>query len=93
MKYEGRSQIEPATHPQKKLLLKSQSLLGLTNQKCEIQPTIINLNPNEYTQRLRYYPFAVNIDRCVSSCNSLIGLSNKVYVPNKTEDLNLICST
>ena len=57
------------------------------------QPTHIKLNPNEYTQGLHYYPFAVNLDRCVRSCNSLIGLSNKVYVRNKTEDLNLICST
>ena len=35
---------------------------------------------------LRYYPFAVNLDRC---CNTLSDLSNKVCVPNKTEDLNL----
>ena len=27
--------------------------------------------------------------RCVGSCNILNDLSNKVYVPNKTEDLNL----
>ena len=27
-----------------------------------IQPTLINLHPNEYTQGLHYYPFAVNLD-------------------------------
>ena len=50
---------------------------------------IINLHPNEYTQGLCYYPFVVNLDRCFGSCNILSDLSNKVCVPNKTEDLNL----
>ena len=31
----------------------------------------------------------VKWDRCVGSCNTLNDLSNKVYVTNKTEDLNL----
>ena len=31
----------------------------------------------------------VKLDRCVGSCNTLNDLSNKVCVPNKTEDLNL----
>ena len=38
---------------------------------------------------LHYYPFAVNLDRWVGSCNTLNDLSNKVCVPTKTEDLNL----
>ena len=36
-----------------------------------------------------YYLFAVKLDRCVGSCNTLNDLSDKVCVPNKTEDLNL----
>ena len=32
---------------------------------------------------------AVNLDRCAWSFNTINDLSNKVYVPNKTEDLNL----
>ena len=51
----------------------------LSNQKCEIQPTLINLHPNEYSQGLHYYPF-VKLDRCVGSCNTLNDLSNKAYV-------------
>ena len=43
-----------------------------------IQPTIINLHPIEYIQGLGYYPFAVNLDRCVGSCNTLNGLSNQI---------------
>ena len=54
-----------------------------------IQPSLINLNANEYGQELHYYPFAVNLDMCVGSCNTLDGLSSKVCVPNETEDLNL----
>ena len=63
--------------------------LFLSNQKCMIQPTLINLHPNEYSQELRYYPFAVKLDRCVGSCNTLNDLPNKICVPNRTEDLNL----
>ena len=61
----------------------------LNIQKCKAQPPLINLHPNEYTQGLRYYPFAVNLDRCVASCNTLNYLFNKVCVANATEDLNV----
>ena len=56
------------------------------------QPTLINLHPNEYNQELPYYSFAVNSDRCAGSCNNLDDLSNKVCVPNETEELNLYVS-
>ena len=45
-----------------------------------IQPTIINSHPNEYSQESHCYPFAVKLDRCVESCNTLNDLCNKVYV-------------
>ena len=48
--------------------------ISLSNQKCEILPTLINLHPNEYSQvysqELHYYPFAVKLDKCVGSCNT-----------------------
>ena len=50
---------------------------SLSNQKCNIQPTLINLHPNEYSHELYCYPFAVKLDRCVGSCNTLNDLSNK----------------
>ena len=34
--------------------------------------------------------FAIKLHRCVESCNTLNDVSNKVCVPNKTEDLTLI---
>ena len=52
--------------------------VSLSNQNCMTQLTIINLHPNEYTQRLPYYPFVVNLDRCVGNCNTSNDLSNKV---------------
>ena len=63
--------------------------VSLNEQQFIIQPTPINLRPNEYSQGLRYCPFAVNLDRSIESYNTLNDLSNRVCVPNKTEDLNL----
>ena len=63
--------------------------VSLSNQKCMIQPTLINLHSNEYNQEFNFSSFVVKSDRCVGSCNTLNNLSNKVRVPSKTEDLNL----
>ena len=30
------------------------------------------LHPNEYSEELHYYQFAVKLDRCVGSCNTLM---------------------
>ena len=40
---------------------------------------------------MHYYTFAVNLDRCVriDRSNIFTDLCDKVFVPNKTEDLNL----
>ena len=62
---------------------------SLSNQKCMTQPSLINLHPNEYCQEFNCYPFALKLDRCVGSCNTLNDLFNKVCVLNKTEYLNL----
>ena len=34
----------------------------LSNQKCMIQPTLINLHQNQYSQEFHYYPFLVKLD-------------------------------
>ena len=62
---------------------KHTTCVSISNQKCTTKPTLSNLHRNEYTPGLRYYPPVVNLDRC-GSCNTLINLSNKVCVPNKT---------
>ena len=61
----------------------------LSNQKYEIQFTHVNLHSNEYNQKFHYYPFLMKIDSCIEICDTLIDLSNRVCIPNKTEDLNL----
>ena len=58
-------------------------------KKSKIQPTLINLNSNEYNQELHYYPIAVKLDRYVGSSITLSDLPNKVCVPNETENSNL----
>ena len=63
--------------------------VSFSNQKCKIQPTLINLHSNQYIQEFHYYPFAVKLDRCVGICNIRNDLSNNVCVPNKTGSLNL----
>ena len=63
--------------------------VSLSNQKCTTQPILISLYPNKYTQRSRYFPFAVNSDICVWSYNTLNDLSNKVCISDNTKDLNL----
>ena len=57
--------------------------VSLSNQKCETQPTLINLHPNEYNQEFHYNPFAIKLDRCVGNSNTLNDLSNKVCVQIK----------
>ena len=43
----------------------------------------------ESFKEFHYCTSAVKLDRCFGNCNALNCLSNKVCVPNKTEDLNL----
>ena len=38
---------------------------------------------------LRYYPLAVNLDKCMRSCETLNDLFNRGCVPDKAEDLRL----
>ena len=63
--------------------------VSLSNQNCMIQPILINLHPNEYNLGFQYCSFAVKLDRCAGSCNTINDLSNKACVLNKSEELNL----
>ena len=61
----------------------------LSNPKCMTKPTLINLDPNEYSVEFHYYSVAVKLDNCVGSCSTINDLCNKVCVPNKIGDSNL----
>ena len=63
--------------------------ISLNNQKCIIQPTLINFHSKKYSQEFCYHPFAGKLDKCVGNYDTLNGLSSKVWVWNKTEDLSL----
>ena len=63
--------------------------VSLSNKKCKIQPTLINLHRNEDSHEFEYYPFSVKLDRFDASCNTINDWSNKLCITNKTEDLNL----
>ena len=39
----------------------------LNNQPCVTRPTLIDSNPGEYNQRLRYSPLMVKLDKCNKS--------------------------
>ena len=51
--------------------------MSLSNQKCEIRPTLINLHLNEYHQELYYYPSPVKFNKFAASCNICNDLSIK----------------
>ena len=53
------------------------------------QATLSNLHLIEYIEELGYYPFAVKLNKCMWSCNTLDYLFSKVWAPNNTENLNL----
>ena len=59
--------------------------VSLSNPKCEIQPALTNLHPNEYSQELCYYPFTVKLDK---SFNTLNDLSNN-YVIQITKKIRI----
>ena len=45
--------------------------VSLSNHKRMTQPSLINLHTNECSQEFHYYQFAVKLDRCIGSCNTL----------------------
>lgn len=52
--------------------------LSLYNEPCQPRPTLIEINSNE-----RFcYPFAVSVNRCGGSCNTINDLYAKTCNPN-----------
>ena len=50
----------------------------LNNQLCMKRPFLFYINPDELIQGLRHYPLIVSLDKC-----------DEIYVPNKTEDVDV----
>ena len=51
---------------------------NVNNQPYMTRSAHIDLNPGKYYQRLSYYPFVVNLDRCNESCNTLNDFSDRM---------------
>ena len=57
--------------------------VSLNNQKCDIQPNLINLHPNEFNQELHFYTFVVKLDNCIGSCNTLNNIEYVFQIKQK----------
>ena len=61
-------------------------------QKCDIQPSIINIHPNEYSQEIHYYPFSVvpskREDLNLSVFNMITGINQSKTL---TKDISCEC--
>ena len=64
--------------------------ISLNNEPCLARPTLIDLNSDELSRGLFHYSFMISLGRVGGSCNTLDDLSNRICLPNKTEDMNLI---
>ena len=73
------SSVNASSHPKR---------VSSSYKISDVELTLINLHPNQYSQELHCYLLAVKLDRYVGSWNTFNDLSNKVCVPNKTEDVN-----
>lgn len=60
----------------------------LSNQQCMMQSTLINFHSNKYIEGLPFY-LVVILHRCTGSCKTVDNLSNRMPIPNKTDDVNL----
>ena len=63
--------------------------ISLNNQPCMARDTLVDLNPDEYNQGLRYCLFTVNLDRCSDIGNTLDDISSRICVPKETDNVNL----
>ena len=61
--------------------------MSSSNQRCMTHSTLINSHPNEYSQQFHHFIFVVKLDRCMGGYNTLNDISNRLFVPNKTEHL------
>ena len=57
--------------------------VSLNNQKCEIQPNLINLHPNKFDQELHFYTFVVKLDNCIGSCNTFNNIEYVFQIKQK----------
>ena len=60
--------------------------MSLNDEPCMVTLTLIYLNPGDVKY---YYPFMVSLDKYSGSWNYGNDLSTKIFVPSKTENINV----
>ena len=72
----------------KVLIVVLSSIVNASNNTKCVSSRNINLHPNKQSS-ISLLSISLKFDGCVGSSNTINDLSNKVCIPNKTEDLNL----
>ena len=58
--------------------------ISQNNEPCLARQPLVNLNSNKF----HYYPFMVSLERCNEKFNSLDDSRSRIYLTNKTKDVN-----
>ena len=59
--------------------------VSMNNQECRIRPEIININSNEPL----FYPYSIQINKCIGSCNNVNDPYAKLCVPDVVKNMNV----
>ena len=63
--------------------------ISLNSEPYIARKILIDLNSDEHNRGMCYYSFMGFVDTCSKSCNTFDNPSNRIRVPNKTEDVKL----
>ena len=55
----------------------------MSNQKCKVRPVIMNINSHE----LLFYPYSIQRNKCIGSCNNVNDPYAKLCVPDVVKDI------
>ena len=58
--------------------------VSVINQKCMPRPKILDVN--EGVGEVLFYPYNVQVNKCIESCNTLDNPIEKLCVPNVIKD-------
>ena len=67
------------------LIINSLECVSINNQKCKIKSEMINFNTNEPV----FYPYAIAINKCKGSCNTINDPYAKLCVPDIIKNINV----
>ena len=59
--------------------------VSVNNQECKIRTKIIDINNNEPS----FYPYSIQINKCIGSSNNINDPYAKLYVPDVAKNVNV----